>query len=1429
MRNPSKSRSGFSLILSLTVMAMLVLSLVVIASLIAVESRLANHSHQLARARLNAVVSLKLALGHLQQEAGPDRRSTARADITQPEVIFAYKFRNPMWTGVWRTDFPDVPPAWLVSGRHDFDPTTQSAAAQSVTLGPSSEKMVGYDRFSSPRLTGGDNDLGDYPASTLTPWQTDYAPPAERLVPLVSTGSATKDEGGLSAAGTIISAKPSGLVSLPKIDLPGAAYEDDTIRNSTGSFAYWIGDEGVKARLNLSDTRKQNTASAEQLISLRSPNAIAYGLIPGLGTLTKPEDLQKVQRTSHLGLLSGFTAATSDYPNTDKRLFHDVTFAAAGVLADSAHGGLKRDLSVAFELSDEQFANSEFGKSRFEINNSLGVPHEFNAAAIHNLNGYEADERVEEAEIRQLVLTDAANRRYYAAPVFNRSNGLGGTLRGPTWWALRDYHRLYKQIGWGSTLGTAGRSIGSNPTLIARSFYPNVTAGHPEGKPASNNGIRNRLYGYSDVFNGEAAGSNPNAPIGDYDNGNLVPRPLNCAVSPYVSRVQLVFSVNKEEVVTRTIERVWDPVRRRWIWVEWTRRSVTLWLNLTPVVSIHNPYNVALQFRRMTQNGDQSVAISFSDMSKWSFVVRNYATPTSPKTIPLSEFFNMQAADTATEADTFKVYLPKDVVIAPGETRVFSCPPGNEKWAQSVQLTNTYSSTGGFFDDAADWGFGSASVFDLTNAIGMQINPAGGNFRMRHALTCWPGDELKNNGNTVDFFFNSSEQAEVVHKNISDTTFSSLKPGAYGAPAGEKFFSDYSYINDKFNPDGSPAEPSIISVIEIAAKTADSTTPDLASAATASPFPTYTHSNPLAASSRPDGAGRNPTSGAALTGAAPSYELKIMTPDSWDNLIELVPRTAAQELDPNAPTIAYNGYTRRAGDGIKAILTEVPLVQPTSLAQYTHANFGVRDQAPLFSIGNSFATTLVPTEKAWHNYSGWTEYDQTYLLNAALWDGYFLSSIAPQMTTVDTTPLAPRISNLGIKNLQGDLVVPLYYDNLNGNSTEKAPDDLPPPHTPKLTKESVVKSFVQGITPLDNPRFALITPAGKETSQEVLLADHRRSASVLLNTGAFNVNSTSVEAWKSFLGSTRKMAMLDGNSQLPVNAPFPRTLSPTGAIKAEGNMTDSRAWTGFSDLTDDKITALAQAIVDENKLRFQVRTRTEWDQGAATPPKERLFRGLRKAVTPYLSLSEFINRFLSPLTESDTGRCGALQAAIFRADQTANTGLSDRLYLGLPPEAALTAASVSTPTSSWSFAPKNIEMIAPGGTSRTHTALGAPGNLLQSDLLQSLGPALATRSDTFTIRCYGDANVLEGLPAKAWIEAVVQRMPEFIDATNVPETGASAPRPMLIRVDPDPKLDPLLNDPPIPASLSRFITPVNHALGRRFKVISVRWLNPDDI
>ena len=76
-----RRRPGFSLVLSLVVMSVVLLTVITVASFVTIESRLAAQHQNFLRAKLNAAVSLRLALAHLQQEAGPDRRMTARADI----------------------------------------------------------------------------------------------------------------------------------------------------------------------------------------------------------------------------------------------------------------------------------------------------------------------------------------------------------------------------------------------------------------------------------------------------------------------------------------------------------------------------------------------------------------------------------------------------------------------------------------------------------------------------------------------------------------------------------------------------------------------------------------------------------------------------------------------------------------------------------------------------------------------------------------------------------------------------------------------------------------------------------------------------------------------------------------------------------------------------------------------------------------------------------------------------------------------------------------------------------------------------------------------------------------------------------------------------------------------------------------------------
>lgn len=91
--------------------------------------------------------------------------------------------------------------------------------------------------------------------------------------------------------------------------------------------------------------------------------------------------------------------------------------------------------------------------------------------------------------------------------------------------------------------------------------------------------------------------------------------------------------------------------------------------------------------------------------------------------------------------------------------------------------------------------------------------------------------------------------------------------------------------------------------------------------------------------------------------------------------------------------------------------------------------------------------------------------------------------------------------------------------------------------------------------------------------------------------------------------------------------------------------------------------------------------------------------------------------------------------------------------------------------------------------------------LTQGDIMTALAPVLFPRSDTFVIRSYGEAvNPTTGATeGRAWCEVTVQRVPEYFDKTQ-PEETASAD-----------------------------LNPLNQRYGRRFKVISFRWLTRSDI
>ena len=98
---------------------------------------------------------------------------------------------------------------------------------------------------------------------------------------------------------------------------------------------------------------------------------------------------------------------------------------------------------------------------------------------------------------------------------------------------------------------------------------------------------------------------------------------------------------------------------------------------------------------------------------------------------------------------------------------------------------------------------------------------------------------------------------------------------------------------------------------------------------------------------------------------------------------------------------------------------------------------------------------------------------------------------------------------------------------------------------------------------------------------------------------------------------------------------------------------------------------------------------------------------------------------------------------------------------------------------------------------RSSSADGSPGMLTQADLLTPLAPILTARGDTFRIRAYGDARAPGGTKVRAWCEAIVQRVPDYLDPAD--EAW----------------------DPPV--------RPVNQRFGRRFVEVAFRWLSPSEI
>lgn len=301
------------------------------------------------------------------------------------------------------------------------------------------------------------------------------------------------------------------------------------------------------------------------------------------------------------------------------------------------------------------------------------------------------------------------------------------------------------------------------------------------------------------------------------------------------------------------------------------------------------------------------------------------------------------------------------------------------------------------------------------------------------------------------------------------------------------------------------------------------------------------------------------------------------------------------------------------------------------------------------------------------------------------------------------------------------------------------------------------------------PTSGTATPANRrltqlESAAPTDLRDFEKASSNLFINGAFNVNSTSVEAWKAILSGRNELPVNPANGNYNANGlqnPFSRHSRPS----ALSNLNDlENKWNGFREFEDPLLDDLAQSIVNEVKQRG-----------------------------PFLSLSDFVNRRVD--ADTTVSLNGAIQNAI---DQTASTNSAfDDINNNNELE---DAEDNRIPTN------KMIFEAARGNRNENATAW-----LKQGDVLQAIDSFITTRGDTFLIRAYGNSidPINQEINAEVWCEALVQRAHNYVDDTN------------------DPGELPYLAS--APETDNTGITAINRAFGRRYEIVSLRWLTKDEI
>lgn len=283
---PAARQGGFALVVALALMAFLVLLVVSLATIGRVDSEIIRSQRSLAQAQANALFALDLALGQLQEIAGPDQRVTARAEIDQ-------SVRGPEqhWVAVWDSLNTLGDSELLVSQNDSLESRWVGLDPSLIQRIPSVEDLGVWLRLSGYEHASG---------------ESVYAP----LAPLVDSSSTS----------------PTASATL-------------------GRFAYLTEDESLKASISAIDIVDQ--IGGEALSAGMTTSLIRQRSASGIGLKEVRENFAGNTDDLYPSILTfDLPVALSFVSPQLAQVDSDLGYGALGLLTNPIEGGLKLNLSA---------------------------------------------------------------------------------------------------------------------------------------------------------------------------------------------------------------------------------------------------------------------------------------------------------------------------------------------------------------------------------------------------------------------------------------------------------------------------------------------------------------------------------------------------------------------------------------------------------------------------------------------------------------------------------------------------------------------------------------------------------------------------------------------------------------------------------------------------------------------------------------------------------------------------------------------------------------------------------------------------------------------------------------------------------------------------------------------------------------------------